>query len=194
MPIGACWWYDALQVIAFRELDLIYVVVPKAGLTSLNAALHAHDGSAPWGTSPIHGDIQFDRWKARRFPYAYVFTVVRDPVERFESMFYDKVNYGDINTYAIRFSEDAMATNPHGRRQSQLVGRLAKFDFIGHTEDMATVGATLSDITGHTIVIGHANRSNRGPKLRGEGLAAIQEHFREDYRLFGYVEGVRPQV
>jgi hypothetical protein len=175
-------------VIAFGKPRIIWAMVPKAGVKSVNRALHDIVRVAPWEPEIISTGL-LDAYLGTRYKGWFCFTVVRHPVERFESMFYQRVNEGDINDYALAFQDTPMATtNPHGMRQVDLIGSdLSRYDFVGHLEHMDEVQDALYPLVRYPqFTIGHLNASVRGPKLTGEAREAIVAHYAADFELLGY--------
>lgn len=179
----------------FHVLDdppLIYVEVPKACSTSIKrwmaerwmkveppASAEALHRLVGYRYAEDQGELR--RWAESYWPSYNPFTVVRDPVERVESLFYDKVRLGSLDDFAESFAWSRWADDPHGMRQVDLVGRdLGWYDAIGRVENLSPLGRLLGD------EIPHEHESRRGPPMSARARAKIVEHFREDFELLGY--------
>ncbi len=85
---------DRLRVICAGDLPLYYVATPKVGCTYLKNLFYMLEHGVPYeNPQKIHGSGALSRAVLMKgaAPEALKFIVVRDPVERFFSLYYDKV-------------------------------------------------------------------------------------------------------
>jgi len=179
------------------SIGVLYVEVPKAACSSLKAALapYRRPGPTPQGEA-LHrwfgytyafAERELDAWIARHWSGYFRFTVVRHPIERFESFFYSKVGGEDIDEFARDFAESGWARDAHAERQADLIGRdLSKYHYVGRVEDLTRTADVLSQVVGSPVRVPHLNGSIRGPGLGAEARATVAEHYREDFDLLGY--------
>lgn len=187
---------------------LVYVAVPKAGMTSIKIALAEFMGHPEpnWDREvPGDGDLIHEWWTPHlafdaeglrhalehRWGGWHRFTVVRDPVERFLSIYNGRFHAKepDINV----FVEDVLprwleAKQVHEMPQADIVVDPDLYDHIGRTDAMARTGAWLSEITGRVIEVPSANASihhRTWADLTPENQARVKRFYRRDYELLG---------
>jgi len=184
----------------FPEKKIIYVEVPKAGCSSIKVALKKNRGD--WD-GPI--DSSFHVW----FHYTRVtvedlentlktkysdwkkFTVVRNPYDRFLSLYNDprKKLFKKSIDIVLRDFKKYWYRDAHGMSQADLIGRdTSIYDFVGHTESMEDVFDYLSEAFGEKIEFEHRNtaRSKKHLSLNYEQKVKLQELYPEDFDLLGY--------
>ena len=187
----------------FDEQRFVYVEIPKAGCTSVKQALARLKSKGPqppqetsefhdwFGYTHVANTKRLKRRLENRWRDYFTFTVVRNPIDRFESLYYEKINLqGDINAYIQdELSDDnRWLFNPHGTPQVNLIGEdLSSFDFVGRTENMEEVSARLSQTVG-AEPLRHLNRSRRTarPPLSQQSLRRLTEVYRRDFEVLGY--------
>lgn len=180
---------------------IVYVEVPKAGCTSVKAALAPFKGGITkqddvhkwFGYTHARSTEEMRRWLGTRWLNLFRFTVVRHPIARFESFYWglsyhERGAYGDINRFVLEeFPTSPWAWDIHAIPQSMLLGGIGGFDFVGKTEDMEEVSGMLSDVTGTTVKIGHLNRSSKHRvKLEPEARDRLREIYIRDFEELGY--------
>lgn len=190
-------WDGAIPCHPIDGAGIVYVEVPKAGCTSIKLALSGLKGGPPEPDEDIHHwwsytwatDLaELYRWFDTRWRTYFKFTVVREPVARFESFYYGKVGQYAINSYvhALRMTQ----LDVHAVPQASLLGpELDRFSFIGRTEQMDVVGTVLSAVAGQVITVPHANRSEpeRRP-LTPKARARLLEVYHADIAMLERLE------
>lgn len=182
---------------------LVYVEVPKAGCTSVKYALAPYKKGYPWRSDDFEA---MHRWfgyqhaagledLARRFANRWrdyqKFTVVRHPIRRFESLYYQKIDpHGrrDINDFVAHLGDDNhWLWDTHGISQVSLIGTdLSQYDFVGRTEDMPEVERYLCRVL-DDVQIPHLFRSSRTREpLSQQTIDRLYAIYREDFDVLGY--------
>ncbi|HEY9034607.1 MAG TPA: sulfotransferase family 2 domain-containing protein [Pseudomonadales bacterium] len=201
-----------MKVVRLGEMKLAYYSVPKVGKTAMKSVMDTL--SRPDGDYRNYGDKLFSplmRWRGRG---CYRFTIVRDPVERLVSAYADRVAdrddirrsvlsvvlarllgldpSPDLNTFALNLKKYALINDRifrHVVPQLRYIGRDPGFyDAIFSIREMDKVAATLSELSGREVSIRRANASKAKVSkadLSPAALAALQDFYREDYRLYG---------
>jgi hypothetical protein len=186
-----------LRIHPIPEVRILYVEVPKAACSSMKRALAPfryaaeppidHEELHRWFGYTVCEPSDFDEWRKTYWKGWFTFTVIRHPIDRFESLFYSKVNVGPIDRWALRFPNDYWASDDHGRPQVDVIGHdLSRFDLVGRVEDMDVVAKTLSEVTGSVVRVPHVNHSPRGPHLSGVARELIATFYAEDFTSLGY--------
>ena len=181
---------------------LVYVEVPKAGCTSIKWGLSPFVGGPPEVEDEIHAWFgythardrgELDRWLASRWKDHFRFTVVRDPIARFESFFYGtsgRPAWGDINRYVLE--ELATPADPwrddiHLVPQALIVGDLSLYDHVGRTHTLNQTARAVSAYLGRRVTFGHLNRSTaERQELSRAARARLRALYRADYERFGF--------
>jgi hypothetical protein len=172
------------------QYHIAYFEIPKAGCTTIKAQvfiphLRPDTSLASLETSPqmVHDQLPatqywFDVALKRRLRHHFIFTVVRDPVERFISFYNNKIlhwhslpeaeKHKDITASHFYFNEELegldnidslieqleykhICHEPHVRPQTLLLpADLSIFDHIGNVKQMNHTLALLDDILGST--------------------------------------------
>ena len=191
------------------ELQAVYVEVPKAGCTSIKAAMSPLMKGVEWQRKE-HGSVHelwgyhnlrdvddlYDHFDTVWKDY-YKFTVVRHPVVRFVSLYRtkiaaDPVTLEGMNNFVLNHFEDGpWFENAHGCSQTRLIGtELGRFDFVGRVEKMGRMQKVLSQHFKRTIVIPHLNRAAKEPtntwRLSPEARRKLRELFAVDLKVLGY--------
>jgi hypothetical protein len=186
--------------------SFLYVEVPKAGCSSIKASLAPWKKGAAWqGTSTDDMHEWFGYTNVSGIPELlsrfetcwreyYKFTVVRHPITRFESLFYNKIrnSYKDtINEYIhSRFMKDEWWGNAHCAPQTTLIGMdISRYDFVGRLEAIPLVERQLSSLF-ENISIPHLNSRpvNAGyTPLSDTSLARLKEAYKDDFDVLGYI-------
>lgn len=195
-------WDGTIPCHPIDAAKIVYVEVPKAGCTSVKYALSPFKGGPPDPDEDIHRWYSYTwardvgelyRWFRTRWAGYFKFTVVRDPIARFESFYYDKVDPAEryattIDRYVMgEFERDERRMDIHAIPQSMLLGpELGQFDLVGRLEDMSSVASVLSAHTGRAIVIPHLNASGSRPSLERATRARLAMIYRADIEAFGY--------
>jgi len=208
----------ATTIHPFPARKLLYVEVPKAGCTSIKISLSPLREAQGWHSSDemdIHEwmgytflrSSQLHRVLTEKYRDWTVFTVVRHPLKRFRSLFFDKLLADetlspDLNSANLLSDEknmekfiDAFARSPwylsnhHGRPQTTIIGKdLSYFNYVGRNENMADVYAFLNKYLSINAVPIQAHKSYSDPKW--EFSKNIQERiyelYKDDYKVLGY--------
>jgi len=123
------------------------------------------------------------------------FTVVRNPYNRFRSLYYDKIKQNnpsaEMDDFIKTFKKNAWYKNDHGRPQCELVGGdLSMYDFVGRTESLDDVFSFLSKVLNKTIESRHENKVTRkgDQSLTVEQKSEIYKFYKEDFDLLGYAK------
>lgn len=195
-------WDGTIPCHPFDAAQVVYVEVPKAACTSIKWALSPVLGGPPDDGDDIHhwtgythardfGELQ--RWLATRWRGYFKFTVVRDPITRFESFYYDKLSAAEryamtIDEYVLaHFAADPRRLDIHAIPQTMLIGDGSAFDFVGRVEAIAEVRQVLSDHLGWLVEIPHLNRSpvDREP-LGVPAMLHLADVYHDDFVALGY--------
>lgn len=173
---------------------LVYVEIPKTGCTSVKHALAEYAGTPPegdvhrWmGYTEARDLEQLQDWLQGRWAQTFSFTVMRDPLARFQSYYYGNHVYErfpDINDFVLHELVEMMS-DIHAVPQTALVGDLTGFDYVGRTHNMAAVSRRLSKAARRRIWI---ERHNAGPPLQrqelsGASLRRLRDIYRADYEV-----------
>ncbi len=182
----------------------VYVEVPKSGCTSVKHALcKAHLGTAwesddfeelhsKFGYTDIENVVSLQEQFATTWKDYFKFTLVRCPIARFESLFYEKIRHpAGINTFIIEHltPDNSWLSNAHGTPQVNLIGAdLEHYDYVSRTESMAEVGQVLSNLFG-PLTLRQLNQSaqqaDREP-LSNEAILRLSRIYHQDFCLLGY--------
>lgn len=179
---------------------VVFVEVPKAGCTSVKLALATLKGGPPEPDEDIHhwysytwaADVdELYRWFDTRWRHYFRFTVVRDPIARFESYYYSLVGERGINSHVHSLRTTRL--DIHAVPQAQLIGpEPERFDLVGRTEDMAAVQLALAIATGRIISIPHANRSEPARRpITAKARARLDKIYRADFALLAALDVAR---
>jgi hypothetical protein len=202
----------------FPEKKVAWVVVPKAACTTIKWALHSLRGEYERPSRTKGKDKAFHDW----FGYNHVelpelteklrslkadgwttFTVVRDPYQRFCSLYANILRRKEwkgparasIEEFARHFHECGWPTNVHGCPQTDLIGTdLSLYDFVGRMEDMPSVFAFLRETFG--IEDMPEERLNASPALEGLRVAEkrlLLPFFEKDYEVLPYEPSTEPK-
>lgn len=175
--------------------NYVYVEVPKAGATSIMAALTdppAGEDVHRWaGYVDAASVADMYRWLRTRWLDLFSFTVVRDPIARFVS-FYRSLDgpqayWGDVDRYVLtRFEHTAYVANIHAVPQTRIIGTdLRRFNYVGWTEHMDKVEAILRTYVDPDLKIGHLNASwTDAPVIGPRARARLRDLYRTDYEAF----------
>lgn len=172
----------------------LYVEVPKAACTSIKWALAEYAGQKPEGD--IHRWLgyteardleQLADWLAGRWSKLFRFTVLRDPIDRFESFYYGNKVYErvpDINEFVLHGLTEIMS-NIHSIPQTALVGDASGFDFVGRVRDMDGVARRLSRVVHKRVRIEQRNMTPPGERqwLRTAALRRLNDIYAADFDI-----------
>lgn len=197
IPWNGSVWDGGIPCHPLEAIQAVYVEIPKAGCTSVKIALSAFKGGSPdrdihswFGYTTAHGVDELYRWFETRWRGFFKFTVVRQPIARFESFYYSLpgATADEVSSFVLEdFSWSGWRTDIHAQPQTHLIGtELERFDFVGRTERMGEVEALLSKKFGR-LRIPHANRS-RTPRgeLSKPARAFLRRVYRQDFEILGY--------
>lgn len=177
------------MVVAIETRKIAYFPVPKAGCSSVKAALaRIEDGVAP--SEADHAALH-QRFPTRRFRLArfrdydgwWRFTVVRDPIRRLMSVYTDRVvKRKDLHSSRRMRHQDVLPMDPdpdffflnldayrrtasviqhHTMPASRFIGRYpSRFDKVFRTDDLQLLAKELSARSDEDIQIPRMNRSN----------------------------------
>jgi len=189
-------WDRSVPTHPIERPKVVYVEVPKAGCTSVKTMLSPLKGGPPQPWEDVHhwfgytharDHHQLGEWMRGRWSRYFRFTVVREPVARFESYFYGRMNpEEDINEYALH--QLANDGDIHAARQVDILGPfLSIFDFVGRLEYPQQITEVLQHQLRRKVVMPHLNASEgERTRLNREALRAIRSHYRADFALLGY--------
>lgn len=182
---------------AYETVGVVYVEVPKAGATSIKWALSPFKGGPPEPTEDIHrwtGYIEAEdvshlyRWLSTRWSSYFRFTVLRDPIARFVSFYrwLPRDQQIDLERFILA---GGWRDNIHAIPQTAIVGTdLARFDYIGRTEDMAEVQAVLREHLDRPVVVPWLNAAKaKVPEVSELAEAMLREFYAEDYDVLGAI-------
>lgn len=185
----------------------VYYPAPKSASTTLREVFFEIENGRPFQPFRINGRAVDLFWlyghselfKAVKAPEGHeVFTVVRDPVERFLSFYKwgvidNHCNYDrpvEINDFVADFANQLSRTPKirfHLSAQFLFIGKdLSYYHRIFRMEDMVELGHYLSARAGRDITVGRANSSSRprpANDLSAASRARLAEIYREDYAL-----------
>lgn len=199
-------WDGRIPLHPVAGIDVVYAEVPKAGCTSVKLALAPFRGGAPasddnetlhrwFGYSYARHVGEMQDWFATCWGGFYRFTVVRNPIARFESFYYEKVSdaqravYGSIDRYVDKhFDADDWRWNAHTVPQTALIGtNLSVFDDVFRLERIHKLGIELTKRVGAKVTIPHANRSSVPRKAMSPGTEEqLRDIYRADFEVLGY--------
>jgi len=191
------------------ERKLLYVEIPRAGCSSIKYELFFKPKFGKESTlKDIHEKVGYKWTKSlREYRDFFKFSVIRDPFERFMSMFYGPIRgdtgekgwycknigiedwpieyFSDPNTFIHYIDKDILNRNHHTALQTYLLpADLSELDYIGHIEDMKGVQAKLSEKTGEIILFPQINKTNRNYYRHPVNMERFYEIFLEDYKAF----------
>lgn len=184
----------------FPNYKVVYVETPKAGCTSIKYALKDFRGE--WN-GPANED--FHKW----FGYTIIplkslkkslkteyndwikFTVVRNPYDRFLSLYFDErkgLYKKSLDQTIKEFKKSYWYNDMHGRPQTKIIGEdLSIYDFVGRTEDMEKVFTVLTKIFKKTIKPIKENVGNKKKiKLNNNQRRIIYRLYKKDFEILGY--------
>lgn len=177
----------------------VWVEVPKAASTSIKMALaaaahHPFDTDAglhEWFGYTYAGNLaELHEWLAHRWADRFRFAVVRHPVDRFVSLYHEKIDphgYGDASAWIMANADHWWWDDIHATPQSAIVGDPAWYDFVGRVEDMAAVRHALSAALRRPVRIPWANRTaGDPPRLTPDAVDALRRRYAADMAAFGY--------
>lgn len=198
-------WRGQIPCHPVERAGCVYVEVPKAGCTSMKWALSAFKGGPPPEDEDIHRWFgytharnlgQLQAWLADRWQHEFRFTIVRDPIARFESFYWglqdhERGCYGDINRYVLeRFEADVeWFGNIHAVPQTLIIGTdLHLYDFIGRLEATEELEDRLEAAL-HTPVIVFPHMNHKGDQripLTDEATERLRTIYAQDFEVLGY--------
>lgn len=177
--------FSIMTVFADNEKQLLYVEVPKAGITTIKYELFLKpllgDDMPLVIYEQLHEILRFRQTRTLEpFQDYFKFTVVRDPYKRFLSAFYwgihrkyrsypplgkslgiddwpdDIVN--DPNKFLHHVNKEILNRDRHTCLQTLLLPKdLKELDYIGRLEDMADVERALSKVLNRKIQFANLN-------------------------------------
>ncbi len=186
-----------------HEHRLLYVETPKVGCTSIKHALATLAGRCegmPDELDAFHIWFGYQHRQpisavldkmARNYRDYFTFALVRDPIERWESFFYNKIagrESNDINEFANQFAKTRWANDPHGLPQHALIGdSLSLYSALLPITQMSQLQTAIESHIGKPFPIPERNKSTRreSPGLQPSSRAIIREFYRGDFKLFG---------
>ncbi|MBW2998102.1 glycosyltransferase [Candidatus Woesearchaeota archaeon] len=183
----------------FPKEKVLYIEVPKAGCTSIKYSLKEFKGD--WtkkAFKKIHNWYGYEHIKTKDLKKEFMskykdwtkFTVVRNPYQRFISLFKDKnkVKEKDFKKYVKTFKKNKRFEEHHGCPQTNIVGKdLSIFDFVGRTENMDEVFKFLSKTFNKKIQPIKLNKNSEPKVLMTKNLRKqIYELFKEDFKILEY--------
>jgi hypothetical protein len=198
-------WDGTISLHPVAGINVVYTEVPKAGCTSVKLALAPFRGGPPEGDhDALHrwfgysharhiGEMQ--AWFATCWSDFLRFTVVRHPLARFESFYYEKLTdaeravYGSIDRYVREtFPTDSWRWDVHTVPQTAMIGtELSVFHHVVKLEEIHKLGPILSKRARRKVVIPHANRSVAPRQPMTEATEAeLREIYRVDFEVLGY--------
>lgn len=186
----------------FPDQKILYIEVPKAGCSSVKYALRnfKEGGSSETDRREVHSLFGYTivhakslkQMIASSYPGWIVFTVVRNPYDRFLSLYYDdnKKNWETpFDEYLNNFVKSKWIFDNHGIAQASLIGDdLSAFDFVGRTENMPELFTFLSKSFQQRIISTHKNKSSPSNKitLNSEQKEKIFKLYKKDFEVLGY--------
>jgi len=186
--------------------ELLYVHIPKTGGTSIEDSLQKHDidvgrfkssmknvelinnvKCAYWHIPPKNMKISFNDYN--------VFTVIRNPYQRFISEYKHKhrpVEYDDINKFALALQKDS---NPYKHnchilpqveylydKDGEFVHNILRLEYIKDDFNELKNKYKLDE----NIELLHNNQhtDDKGTKMNQDTINFINEYYKEDFDLF----------
>ena len=186
--------------------ELLYVHIPKTGGTSIEDSLQKHDINvgrfkssmknvelinnvkcAYWHIPPKNMKISFNDYN--------VFTVIRNPYQRFISEYKHKhrpVEYDDINKFALALQKDS---NPYKHnchilpqveylydKDGEFVHNILRLEYIKDDFNELKNKYKLDE----NIELLHNNQhtDDKGTKMNQDTINFINEYYKEDFDLF----------
>ena len=190
---------------ASKRLGLHYVEIAKVGCTSITHAILLADLKDPARiTGNHHRHPHFRALEKEGYTAPYVFTFVRNPIERLLSCYREKICDGRAEAICCPLgakatfdefafwaaSQDPKMCDRHFAPQTRaldLSGR--KVDFMGRFETLNEDWKRLQQKFPALPSLPHLNSSRRRPgdkHLSGGTLALVRDFYREDFRRLGY--------
>jgi hypothetical protein len=146
---------------------IVWYRVPKAGLSSINKMMK----------DAVGRDYYYRSRSANIFNGWYSFAIVRNPMERFKSLYADKV----VNNNYFCLAEDS-------RNVDTLLdliedGYFKKDPHVMSQNDLVPLGVNIIKIE-HAIGIPHINKSNIDVALTAEQMSRIYDIYKQDFKRF----------
>ena len=194
-------WDGQIPCHEFPRERIVWVEVPKAASTSLKLALanglhgtgfvddrllHEHVGYTYAANVGELGDWLTWRWPAGPW---WRFTVVRDPVARFVSLYREKVDrdgLGDIDAWVAAQADSHWWEDIHAVPQVRIVGDPGWYDHVGHVERLDETAALLSERLGQPIILGRHNATGKAPPIAARTRDMLRRRYADDLSAFGY--------
>lgn len=185
------------------DKSYIFIHIPKAAGKSVSLKVYGDDKP---GHYSVKDYIFYDK---KKFKNSFVFTFVREPIDRFmsaynflqqggscEGDYRFKVNvidnYKNINDFIDKWvSKRNILKKEHFIPQSYFVlddsGELA-VDFVGKLENLSEDFQYVCDKCNLKGSVGHYNQSSKKQELElsQSSLKKLQELYQEDFERFGY--------
>ncbi len=197
-------WNGQIPTHVYHRAKIVYVEVPKAGCTSIKSMLAPLRGDEYTGED-IHEWTGYVYARGLKTLYAYLdnrwpdffkFTVVREPIDRFQSFFYglnvgEKIAYNgstDINEFVMSKLEfNPWMSDIHAVPQHWLTGdRLGHYTHLGTLETIEKTVDAIIEWTGTEVHMPHLNKSRRTDTLSMAARRKLSRMFEEDFKLYGY--------
>ena len=203
-------WDGQIPTHPFETARLVWVEVPKSGSTSVKMALaNALLGTAFTDDIGLHDFVgwthartqaELAEWLAQRWDGWYRFTVVRHPIDRFESLYYEKIDpagRGSINAWVAAQADSYWWEDIHAVPQTRIIGDPAAYDCVGRLERLDELATMLSERLAVPLQFGRHNSARRPDRepLTAETRALLARIYAADLEAFEYpLDGLRRGV
>jgi hypothetical protein len=141
-----------------------------------------------FGYTWARSQAELQSWMDTRWAGWFKFTVVREPIARFVSLFQNKIG-GDINRYVLeRFEDDEWRRDYHAVPQTFLIGEdLGRYDVVFRLESIAaSAGSILTERLGTKIDIPKRNATGGAARMSQACRTKLRAVYARDYEVLEY--------
>lgn len=195
-------WDGRIPCHPFPAARMVWVEVPKAASTTIKVALANHLLGADFQDDVGLHDFVGYSWAAglgdleRRLAGPWRgwlrVTVVRDPIDRFASLYRQKIDphgYGSLDAWVQANADSFWWDDIHAQPQTRIVGDPGWYDLVGRVEELPAFGAELSRRLGTRIRFGRYNVTQPGDPPSPDSLAFLTRRYADDLAAFRYRRG-----
>ena len=173
--------------------DFIFIHIPKTGGSSIER-FFGQDHGLP-GTPPAHHNVHWYMKNSSNFDQLYKFSFVRNPWDRYVSLYFykrERFNYEESFTDFCKNAAEYVLEKPGHRRQVDMLminGEIA-VDFVGKMENFQTdFDVVCRHLNIEETTLPHINQTKHKPwqeYYNDESRKIIEEIYKEDIDYFGY--------